>query len=45
MSFVLHKKGMFKNLIRSALSLGFMKVVHIKLPDKGGKIVMLKVLW
>jgi hypothetical protein len=35
---------MLKDLIRCALSLGLMEVIHVQLTDEGGEIVVLEVL-
>lgn len=38
------EEGVLENLIRGALSLGLVKIVHVELPDEGRKVVMFEVL-
>lgn len=42
--FALQKVWVFENLLVASFDFGLVKVVHVKLADEGGKVVVLKVL-
>ena len=44
MPFIFYKKRMLKDLIGSALSFRLVEVIHVKLTDEGGEVVVLEVL-
>ncbi len=35
---------MLEDLVVRSFPLGFVKIIHVELPDKGGEIIVLKVL-
>lgn len=45
MAFASQEERVLEDLVVAALSLGLVEIVHVQLPNEGGEVVVLEVLW